>query len=60
MQCIPTGVYLNQPRALCGQVSSTIEKVLLALQNEAPEIKVEQNLRERAWRSIPENAGNCI
>ena len=41
------------PRALCGQMKrNTIEKVLLALQNEAPEIKVEQNLRERAWRSI--------
>lgn len=41
------------PSALCGQMKrNTIEKVLLALQNEAPEIKVEQNLRERAWRSI--------
>lgn len=40
-------------RALCGQMKrNTIEKVLLALQNEAPEIKVEGELRERAWKSI--------
>jgi quinolinate synthase len=31
---------------------NTIEKVLLALQNEAPVVKVEDKLRERAWKSI--------
>lgn len=40
-------------RAICGQMKrNTIEKVLSALQNEAPEIKVEHDLRERAWKSI--------
>lgn len=40
-------------RALCGQMKrNTLEKVLLALQNEGPEIKVEGDLRERAWKSI--------
>lgn len=40
-------------RAICGQMKrNTIEKVLSALQNEAPEIKVENDLRERAWKSI--------
>lgn len=40
-------------RAVCGQMKrNTIEKVLSALQNEAPEIKVENGLRERAWKSI--------
>mgnify|MGYP000851698235 FL=1 len=40
-------------RALCGQMKrNTLEKVLLALQNEGPEIKVEGKLRERAWKSI--------
>lgn len=39
--------------AICGQMKrNTIEKVLSALQNEAPEIKVENDLRERAWKSI--------
>jgi len=40
-------------KAICGQMKrNTIEKVLLALQNETPEIKVEGELRERAWKSI--------
>lgn len=40
-------------KALCGQMKrNTIEKVLLALQNEAPVVKVEDKLRERAWKSI--------